>query len=89
MSEECIANVSTKLKTKSSHGYDNILNELIKNTKIVLIKPLTLIVYQCLHISIYPSHLKLSCAKLLFKSGSKSQFNYCMPISNALVIQDF
>ena len=89
MSEESIANVITKLKTKSSHGYDNISNKLIKSKKIVLIKPLTLIVYQCLHISIYPSQLKLSHVKLLLKSGHNSQFNYYMPITNAIVIQDF
>ena len=63
VSEECIANVITKLKNKSSYGYDNISNKLIKSAKNVLIKPLTLIVNQCLHTGIYPSQLKLSRVK--------------------------
>ena len=81
MSEECIANVITKLKNKSSYGYDNISNKLIKSAKNVLIKPLTLIVNQCLHTGIYPSQLKLSRVKPLFKSGDRSQFNNYRPIS--------
>ena len=81
VSEECIANVITKLKNKSSYGYDNISNKLIKSAKNVLIKPLTLIVNQCLHTGIYPSQLKLSRVKPLFKSGDKSKFNNYRPIS--------
>ena len=84
VSEECIANVITKLKNKSSYGYDfffgsygydNISNKLIKSVKNVLIKPLTLIVNQCLHTGIYPSQLTLSRVKPRFKSGDKSKFN--------------
>ena len=81
MSEECIANVITKLKNKSSYEYDNISNKLIKSAKNVLIKPLTLIVNQCLHTGIYPSQFKLSRVKPLLKSGDKSKFNKYMPIS--------
>ena len=78
---ECIANVITKLKNKSSYRYDNISNKLIKSAKNVLIKPLTLIVNQCLHTGIYPSLLKLAHVKPLFKSGDKSKFNNYRPIS--------
>ena len=81
MNEECIANVITKLKNKSSYGHDNISNKLIKSAKNVLIKPLTLIVNQCLHTGIYTSQLKLSRVKPLFKSGDKSKFNNYRPIS--------
>ena len=70
-----------KLKNKSSYGYDNISNKLIKSCKNVLIKPLTLILNQCLHTGIYPSQLKLSRVKLIFKSGDRSQFNNYRPIS--------
>ena len=81
MSEECIANVISKLKNKSIHEYDNISNKLIKSAKNVLIKPMTLIVNQCLHAGIYPSQIKLSRVKPLFKSGDRSQFNNYRPIS--------
>ena len=69
VSKECIADVITKLKSKSSYGYDNISNKL------------TSIVNQCLHTGIYPSQLKSSCVKPLFKSGDKSKFNNYKPIS--------
>ena len=69
------------MKNKSSYGYDNISNKLIKSAKNVLIKPFTLIANQCLHTGIYPSQLKLSRVKPLFKSGDKSKFNNYRPIS--------
>ena len=64
-----------KLKNKSSYGYDSISNKLIKNACHVLVRPLTLIVNQSLHTGIYPSQLKLSRVKPLFKHGNTSQFN--------------
>ena len=65
----------TKLKNRSSYGYDNISNKLAKCAKNVVIKPLTLVVNQCLHTGIYPPQLKLSRVKPLFKTGDKSKFN--------------
>ena len=52
----------------------NILNML-------KIKPLTLLVNQCLHTGINPSQLKLSLVKSLFKSGDQSRFCNYRPIS--------
>ena len=69
------------MKNKSSYGCDNISNKHIKSAKNVFIKPLTLIVNQCLRTGIYPSQLKLSRVKPLFKSGDRSQFNNYRPIS--------
>ena len=71
VNEECIA----KLKNKSSFGYDSISNKLIKSAGHVLVKPLIVIVNQSLHTGFYPSQLKLSRIKPLFKNGHKSQFN--------------
>ena len=72
VNEVYIDNVINKLKNKSSCGYDNISNKHIKYAKNVLTKPLTLLVNQCLHTGIYPSQLKLSRVKPLFKSGDQS-----------------
>ena len=47
----------------------------------MLTKPLTLLVNQCLHTGIYPSQLKLSRVKPLFKSGDQSRFCNYRPIS--------
>ena len=81
VNEECIAKFIVKLKNKSSYGYDSISNKLIKSASHVLVRPLTLIVNQSLHTGIYPSQLKLSRVKPLFKHGNKSQFNNYRPIS--------
>ena len=79
--EVYIDNVINKLKNKSSCCYDNISNKNIKYAKNVLTKPLTLLVNQCLHTGIYPSQLKLSRVKPLFKSGDQSRFSNYRPIS--------
>ena len=81
VNEECIAKYIKKLKNKSSYGYDNISNKLIKSAGHILVKPLTVIVNQCLHTGIYPSQLKLSRVKPLFKKGNKTHFNNYRPIS--------
>ena len=81
VNEECIANYITKLKNKSSYGYDNISNKLIKSAGHILVKPLTVIVNQSLHTGTYPSQLKLSRVKPLFKNGNKTHFNNYRPIS--------
>ena len=81
VNEECIAKFIAKLKNKSSFGYDSISNKLIKSAGHVLVKPLTVTVNQSLHTGVYPSHLKLSRIKPLFKYGNKSQFNNYRSIS--------
>ena len=81
VNEECIAKYIKKLKNKSSYGYDDISNKLIKSALHILVKPLTVIVNQSLHTGIYPSQLKLSRVKPLFKKGNKIHFNNYRPIS--------
>ena len=82
--------VINKLKNKSSCGYDNISNKHIKYAKNVLTKPLTLLVNQCLHTGIYPSQLKLSRVKHLFKSGDQSRFNnYRQFFFITLIVENF
>ena len=79
--EECIAQFIVKLKKKSSFGYDSISKKLIKSASHVQVKPLPVIVNQSLHAGVYPSQLKLSRVKPLFKHGNKSQFINYRPIS--------
>ena len=79
--EVYIDNVINNLKNKSSSGYDNISNKHIKYAENVLNKPLTLLVNQCLHTKIYPSQLKISRAKPLFKSSDQSRCSNYRPIS--------
>ena len=84
VNETYIDNIINKLKNKSSCGYDNFSNKHIKYARNVLAKPLTLLINQCLQTGIYPSQLKMSRIKPLFKSGDKSLFSNYRPISLSL-----
>ena len=69
------------MKSKSSTGYDNISNKLIKSTKDVLIKPLTLLMNQIIHTGEFPKQLKIAKVNPLFKKGNQSSFTNYRPIS--------
>ena len=81
VNEDCISNIVKKLKSKSSYGYDEISNNLIKHAGNSLVKPLTLIVNQVLHTGIFPRQLKTSRVKPTHKSGEQSSFCNYRPIS--------
>ena len=83
VSEDRIGNIIIikHLKSKSSYGYDEISNNLIKHASNSLIKPLTLIVNQVLHTGIFPRQLKLSRVKPIHNSGEQSHFCNYRPIS--------
>ena len=81
VNEDCIGNIIQKLKSKSSHGYDEISNNLIKHASSSLVKPLTLIVNQVLHTGIFLRQLKTSRVKPVHKSGEQSSFCKYRPIS--------
>ena len=53
--DECIANYITNLKNKSSNGFDNISNKVIKSAGHILVKSLTVIVNQSKYETIWIS----------------------------------
>ena len=69
VNQKYIGQLIDNLKNKASYGHDNISNKLIKCAKEVLIEPLTLLVNQMLKSGYFPSELKLSKVKPLFKNG--------------------
>lgn len=79
--EHQISEIINKLKNKSSYGHDNISNKLLKHSRDILIKPLTLLINQTLTTGEFPSELKISRVKPLYKSGDVSQFSNYRPIS--------
>ena len=81
ISEHNISNVIKKLKNKSSYGQDCLSNIMIKKAHDLLIKPLTLLINQTLSTGIFPSELKVSRVKPLFKRGKSSLFSNYRPIS--------
>ena len=81
VNEDRFGSIIKKLKIKSSYGYDEISNNLIKHSSSSMIKPLTLIVYQVLHTGIFPGQLKLSRVKPIYESGEQTSFCNYRPIS--------
>ena len=70
-----------RLKNKSSYGHDEISNKIIKSANNSLIQPLMLIINQMLMTDEFPSDLKISRVKPLFKFGDASLFSNYRPIS--------
>ena len=66
VNEDCIDKIIKKLKSKSSTGYDNISNKLIKHARTVLLKPLTLLANQIIHAGEFPRQLKTARVRPLF-----------------------
>ena len=81
VNDDHIGNIIDKLKNKSSCGHDNISNKLIKQSKDVLVKPLTLLVNQMLSSGCFPDDLKISRVKPLYKAGDTTLFSNYRPIS--------
>ena len=66
VNEDCIDKIIKNLKSKSSTGYDNISNKLIKHARAILVKPLTLLTNQVIHTGVFPRQLKIARVKPLF-----------------------
>ena len=81
VNEDNINEAINRLKNKSSYGHDEISNKIIKSAKNSLIQPLMLIINQMLMTGEFPSDLKISRVKPLFKSGDASLFSNYRPIS--------
>ena len=80
VNKDRIGSIIKKLKSKSSYGYDEISNNLIKHASSSLIKLLALIVNQVLHTGIFPRQLKLSRIKPIYNSGKQTSFCNYRPI---------
>ena len=79
--ENTIINIISKITNNESTGHDNISNKLLKHAKSIIAKPLALIINQTLTTGIFPSQLKLSKVKPLFKKLDTKQLSNYRPIS--------
>ena len=69
------------LKNKTSHGYDEISDKILKASAPFILSPLTYIINKVLASGIFPDRLKYPEVQPLFKKGKKTEIsNYC-PIS--------
>ena len=66
-----IGKIIKSLKTKNSYGYDEISVKILKWSSPYIVSPLTYICNKCLEKGIFPSRLKYSNVKPIYKSGDK------------------
>jgi len=76
-----IGKIVHSIKTKDSHGYDEILTRLLKMSAPCIISPLTYITNKILSTGIFPDRLKFSEVKPLYKDGDPLDFSNYRPIS--------
>jgi hypothetical protein len=69
--EEEVLQIFRKLKMKSSAGYDEILNIIIKHCIHIVKKPLTFIINLSLSSGIFPNQMKIAKVQPIFKKGQK------------------
>ena len=69
------------INSKNSSGVDELSTILIKLVKSDLLKPLTTIINQSLHIGIFPDKLKIAKVIPLFKKGDPTLIENYRPIS--------
>ena len=81
ISEEAVMEVLNNLKQKLSCGHDGISSRLLKASKTVVCKPLTLIINQTLTSGIFPDTLKIAKIIPLFKKCDKTLLENYRPIS--------
>jgi len=69
------------LKNKTSHGYDEISDKILKARSPFILSPLTYIFNKILSSKIFPDQLKYSEIQPLFKKGEKTKVSNYRPIS--------
>jgi hypothetical protein len=68
-------------KNKTSHGYDEISDKILKASAPYILSPLTYIVNKILSSGIFPDRLKYSEVQPIFKKGKKMEISNYRPIS--------
>ena len=81
INEDTISSITKNMKPKSSCGIDGLSTKLLKFITIEIIKPLTLIINQCLTTGIFPDKLKIAKIVPIHKKEEKDILNNYRPIS--------
>ena len=79
--QESVLKQLDSLKPKSSCGFDNISNKLLKYVKNEVVGAITLIINQCIEIGVFPDLLKIAKVTPIFKKGHKYLFENYRPVS--------
>ena len=81
ISESDVIKIINSLPSKNSSGVDGISPKLLKTIKNELIKPVTLIINQCINTGIFPDKLKVAKVVPVFKGNDATIFSNYRPIS--------
>jgi hypothetical protein len=76
-----IITIIKSLKSKNSHGYDEVPTKLLKISAACICSPLTCICNTSIQSQIFPDRLKYSIIKPLYKKGDKMNIANYRPIS--------
>jgi hypothetical protein len=76
-----ITSVIKTLKTKNSHGFDEISMKLLKISAAYICSPLTYICNKSILSGTFPDRMKFSIVKPIFKKGNKMNLTNYRPIS--------
>jgi hypothetical protein len=76
-----IMKIIDNMKPKTSSGYDNISNKLLKYIKHIIAAPLTLLINKILSTGNFPNKLKLAKVIPIFKKDDQFNCNNYRPIS--------
>ena len=79
--EDIIVSIIDKLTPKNTCGFDGISTKVVKECKLSLSKPLTIIVNQMLTTGIYPDKLKIAKVVPIHKKDNETIFTNYRPIS--------
>ena len=85
-SVEEVSKVISELKPKTSSGYDNISNKLLKQLHPVIITPLTEIINRSLSEGHFPDSMKTADTIPLYKAKERDNTNNYRPISLLLTL---
>jgi Notch-like protein len=76
-----IKDIVRSLKWKSSQGYDEIPQNILKLSLLFILSPLTYMCNKSLSLGIFPRRLKYSQINLIYKKGADSDMANYRPIS--------
>jgi hypothetical protein len=74
VSSKAIEDITKLLKIKNSHGYDEIPTKILKSSIYYISSPLTYVYNGMLLSGIFPTRLKFSEVKPIFKKGDKKRY---------------
>jgi hypothetical protein len=76
-----IERIIKSIKVKNSHGYDGIAIKMLKVSAPYISSPLNYICNKSIRSGTFPTHLKYSIIKPLFKKGDRENMANYRPIS--------